>query len=302
MDRRYYSVNEYYKNKYGCKVYKLSLSLSNTCPNRDGKVGFGGCIFCSSEGSGDFAECFEKSIAEQIESAKKKVASKNKNGKYIAYFQSFTSTYISPQKLQNALLQAADNADIVEISIGTRADCLGKEILDVLERVNKIKPITVELGLQTSNEKTAQLINRCCSNEMYEIAVKNLKAIGIDTVAHIILGLPYETPQMMLNSAKYAQSIGVSGIKLQLLHVLKDTKLLKMYQNGEFDVLSMEEYFSVLKLILENISPDIVIHRLTGDGDKKKLVAPLWSADKKRVLNSLNAYFEKENVIQGKNI
>ncbi len=302
MDRRYYSVNEYYKNKYGCKVYKLSLSISNTCPNRDGKVGFGGCIFCSSDGSGDFAECFKKSITEQIESAKKKVASKNKNGKYIAYFQSFTSTYISPQKLLNALLQAADNSDIVEISIGTRADCLGKEILCVLEKVNKIKPITVELGLQTSNEKTAKLINRCCSNEMYEIAVKNLKAIGIDTVAHIILGLPFETPQMMLESAKYAQNIGVSGIKLQLLHVLKDTKLLKMYQNGEFDVLSMEEYFSVLKLILENISPDIVIHRLTGDGDKKKLVAPLWSADKKRVLNSLNAYFENENVIQGKNI
>ena len=302
MDRRYYSVNEYYKNKYGCKVYKLSLSISNTCPNRDGKVGFGGCIFCSSDGSGDFAECLEKSVTEQIESAKNKVASKNKNGKYIAYFQSFTSTYISPQKLLNALLQAADNSDIVEISIGTRADCLGKEILDVLEKVNKIKPITVELGLQTSNEKTAQLINRCCSNEMYEIAVKNLKAIGIDTVAHIILGLPYETPQMMLNSAKYAQSIGVSGIKLQLLHVLKDTKLLKMYQNGEFDVLSMEEYFSILKLILENISPDIVIYRLTGDGDKKKLIAPLWSADKKRVLNSLNAYFENENVIQGKNI
>jgi len=297
--QRYYSYNQYLREKFGCKMYKLSLSISDTCPNRDGSRGSGGCIFCSEGGSGDFAASRFKSIPQQIEEAKERVCDKNRGGKYIAYFQSFTSTYMPPHKLREHLISAAEHPDIAAISVATRADCLGNEIIEVLEECSRLVPITVEMGLQTVHDKTAQLINRCCELCEYENALSRLKKAGISVVYHIILGLPFETEDMMLETVRYVADSGADGIKLQLLHILKDTVLNKMYQQGEFQALSREQYFSLLSRAIEILPPDMVIHRLTGDGPKKLLVAPLWSADKKGVLNSLNRYFEENDVVQG---
>lgn len=295
---RYRSYNEYLKQKYGCKVYKLSLSISNTCPNRDGKCGTGGCIFCSG-GSGDFASEYKKSLKEQISDAKKKVESKNKSGKYIAYFQSYTSTYIKPDKLENALLEVLEHKEIVGIAIGTRPDCLDDDIMNILSKTAKIKPLTIELGLQTSNKKTALLINRCCPLSKYKEAAQKLKQIGAEVVFHVILGLPHENENDILNTISFVNECNADGIKLQLLHVLKNTKLFEMYQNGEFETLSQQKYFKILSKSLEHLNPEIVVHRLTGDGNKKELASPEWSADKKRVMNDMNKYFEKHNIIQG---
>ena len=297
---RYYSYSEYLKNKFGQKLYKLSLSISASCPNRDGTCGVGGCIFCSNEGSGDFAAAFNKSLPEQIEDAKKRVDKKYKGSKYIAYFQSFTSTHIAPEKLREHLLYVAGLEEIAGISVATRADCLGDEILSVLSEIAKIKPLTVELGLQTMHDKTAKLINRCCALSEYEKAVKKLKSIGAEVVIHVILGLPFETREMILQTVKYVSDLKADGIKLQLLHVIRDTRLCDMYEKGEFKTLSKQEYFEILGECLEILPPQMVIHRLTGDGDKKTLVAPLWSADKKRVMNDLSAYFNENDIRQGK--
>ena len=298
--QRFYSYNSYMRQKFGSKMYKLSLSISNTCPNRDGTKGCGGCIFCSSGGSGDFAAAYSKSIFEQIQDAKNLVKSKNRGGKYTAYFQSFTSTYIEPEKLRDALTEVLKDEEIAAVSIATRADCLGEEILNVIgEFAGKI-PVTVEMGLQTIHDKTARLINRCCELCEYETSLKKLKALGVEVVYHIIAGLPFETEADFLQTVRYVGSSGADGIKIQLLHVLKDTKLAEMYQSGAFEVLSKESYFALVKNALEILPPDMVIHRLTGDGAKKLLIAPLWSADKKNVLNSLNRYLEENDVIQGK--
>lgn len=300
--QRFYSYNSYMRQKFGCKMYKLSLSISNTCPNRDGKKGCGGCIFCSEGGSGDFAAAYCKSVSEQIKDAKRLVSHKNRGGKYVAYFQSFTSTYIEPKKLRDALADAIAEEDVAAISISTRADCLGDEILTVLgEFCGKI-PITVEMGLQTVHDKTAKLINRCCELKEYETSLKKLKALGIEVVYHIIAGLPFESEADFLQTVRYVGKSGADGIKIQLLHVLKGTELAKLYERDEFEALSKEEYFSLVARALEILPPDMVIHRLTGDGAKKLLVAPLWSADKKDVLNSLNHYLEENNIIQGKKI
>lgn len=296
---RYYSYSEYLKNKFGQKLYKLSLSISKTCPNRDGTCGIGGCIFCSAQGSGDFAASIEKSLDVQVEDAKKRVEKKYKGSKYIAYFQSFTSTHIPPETLREHLLYAANLPEIAAVSVATRADCLGDEILAVLSDISKIKPLTVELGLQTVHDKTAKLINRCCPLSEYNKAVENLKNIGAEVVIHVILGLPFETKQMMLQTVKYVSDLKVDGIKLQLLHVLRGTRLCDMYEKGEFEVLSKEQYFEILGDCLSILPPEMVIHRLTGDGDKKTLVAPLWSADKKRVMNDLTAYLNQNDIKQG---
>ena len=295
---RYYSLNAYLKKKYGEKVNKLALDLGFTCPNRDGKISTGGCIFCAG-GAGEFAEK-GSDIKTQIERAKRRVADKISSGKYIAYFQSYTNTYAPVEILEILFMQAIELPEIVALSIATRPDCLPDDVLLLLKKLNRIKPVTVELGLQTIHEKTAQFINRGYSLSVYDSAVSNLKNIGVEVVTHVILGLPYENKQMMLDSVKHVAKVGSNGIKLQLLHVLEGTLLETLYKNGDFNTLSFDEYLDILCDAIEILPPEIVIHRITGDAPKRLLVAPLWSADKKRVLNSIKAEFEKRNVIQGK--
>ncbi len=284
----YYSFNQYLRDKFGCKVYKISINGGFTCPNRDGTIDTRGCIFCSAGGSGDFAESPSLSITQQIENGKKRVEKKIKSGKYIAYFQAFTNTYAPVNVLREKYLEAVNHPDIVMLSIATRPDCLSSEVLSLLKEINKIKPVMVELGLQTIHEKTAKYIRRGYSLNVYDEAVRNLKNIGINIVVHLIIGLPFESKEDILESVKYVCDSGIDGIKLQLLHILKGTDLEKDYQNGLFSALSMEEYLDIIKSCVEIIPKNIVIHRLTGDGAKKDLIAPLWSADKKKVLNAIN--------------
>lgn len=284
----YKSLNEHLKERFGTKVYKIALSSGCTCPNRDGTVGVGGCIFCGEFGSGDFAQSGLLPIKEQLRLAKEKIASKNKGGKYIAYFQSFTNTYDSVEVLEPKFREAIEDAEVVALSVATRPDCLPADILDMLKRLNQIKPVWVELGLQTIKEETAQYIRRGYSLEVYDKAVTALKQIGVEVIVHVILGLPGETREDMLDTVSYVVKSGVQGIKLQLLHVLKDTDLAADYEKGLFRVMEKEEYFSLLKDCLQLIPEEVVVHRLTGDGNKKTLIAPMWSADKKRVLNDLN--------------
>ncbi len=298
---RYNSLNNYLKTKYGCKVYKLSISSGLSCPNRDGTISTGGCIFCSNGGSGDFATSHLLSVTEQIELAKDKVASKIKDGKYIAYFQSFTNTYGDIDYLEKIFSEAINHPDIVGISIGTRPDCLGPDILKLLEKLNKIKPIWIELGLQTIHEKTAEYINRGYTLNVFDKAVSDLNKINIDIIVHLIVGLPFETPDDIIESVKYVASKNIAGIKIQLLHVLKNTPLEKEYLNNKFSVLSMEEYVDIIAECLKYIPPNIVIHRLTGDGPKSILIAPQWSADKKRVINYINKRFDELDIYQGSN-
>lgn len=284
----YYSFNQYLKDTFGCKVYKISINAGFTCPNRDGTLGTRGCIFCSRGGSGDFAESSSLSVTEQIESGKQRVSKKIKSGKYIAYFQAFTNTYAPVEVLAEKYCEAINHPDIVGISIATRPDCLGEEVLTLLSEINKIKPVFVELGLQTIHEKTAEYIRRGYPLSVYDNAIKALKKAGINTVVHLIIGLPNESREEMLESVEYACKSGADGIKLQLLHILKGTDLADDYLSGKFETLSMEEYLSIIKDCVEIIPKNVVIHRLTGDGPKKDLIAPLWSADKKSVLNALN--------------
>lgn len=284
----YYSFNRYLRDTFGDKVYKISINAGFTCPNRDGTLGTRGCIFCSEGGSGDFAESAALSVTEQIEKGKERVKNKIKSGKYIAYFQAFTNTYAPTEILRNKFYEAIRHPDITAVSIATRPDCLPDNVIELLDELNKIKPVFVELGLQTIHEKSAEYIRRGYRLEVYDDAVKRLKQININIVTHIILGLPYETKRDMLESVKYVCNSGTNGIKLQLLHVLKNTDLADDYAAGKFEALSMEEYVDIIKACLEIIPKNIVIHRLTGDGAKKNLIAPLWSANKKKVLNRIN--------------
>lgn len=269
-----------------------------TCPNRDGTLGSRGCSFCLG-GSGSFAEEKCSSVTEQIERAKRRVEKKNPSGRYIAYFQSYTGTYAPAERLNALFGEAIAHPDIAAISVGTRPDCLPPEVIELLARLNKIKPVWVELGLQTIHEKTAERIRRGYPLSVFDDAVKRCKASGLYTVVHMIIGLPGETPEMAAQTAAYIGKSGADGIKLQLLHVLRGTDLADEYAAGLFDVMSMEEYIAALEECVRQLPPQITIHRLTGDGDKKYLVAPLWSADKKRVLNEVNAAFRRDNVIQG---
>ena len=269
-----------------------------TCPNRDGTLGSRGCSFCLG-GSGSFAEEKCSSVTEQIERAKRRVEKKNPSGRYIAYFQSYTGTYAPAERLNALFGEAIAHPDIAAISVGTRPDCLPPEVIELLARLNKIKPVWVELGLQTIHEKTAERIRRGYPLSAFDDAVKRCKASGLYTVVHMIIGLPGETPEMAAQTAAYIGKSGADGIKLQLLHVLRGTDLADEYAAGLFDVMSMEEYIAALEECVRQLPPQITIHRLTGDGDKKYLVAPLWSADKKRVLNEVNAAFRRDNVIQG---
>lgn len=284
----YLSFNKYLKDKFGQKVYKISLDGGFTCPNRDGKTGTQGCIFCSKGGSGDFAESREMSITEQIESGKKRVEKKIKSGKYIAYFQAFTNTYAPVEILRQKYEEAINHPDIVALSIATRPDCLGDDVLRLLDEMNKIKPVFVELGLQTIHQKSVKYIRRGYDLSVYDKAVRDLKKIGVNVVVHVILGLPNESENDMLETVKYVCESGANGIKLQLLHVIDGTDLAKDYEKGLFKTLEFDEYVNLIVKCVKIIPKDIVIHRLTGDGAKKDLIAPLWSADKKRVLNAIN--------------
>ena len=282
----YKTVNDYYKEKFGCKVYKLSLDGGFTCPNRDGNVGKGGCIFCSASGSGDFAES-GSNIKRQLEKAKIRVEKKIKSGKYIAYFQSFTSTYAPLEKLKALFFEAINPDFIVGLSIGTRPDCLPDSTIELLKELNKIKPVTVELGLQTADDKVAEYINRCYKTEVFESAVSRLKNAGLEVITHIIIGLPNDDP---VKTTKYAINCGTDGVKFHLLHILKNTKLAEEYEKDNITPLEIEEYAKILRECIDILPKDIVVHRITGDGAKKDLIAPLWSADKKKTLNYLNKY------------
>ena len=286
------------REKFGEKVYKLALEGGFTCPNRDGTLGTKGCIFCLG-GSGDFAEKPCENIFLQIEKAKARVAAKNPSGKYIAYFQSYTNTYGPVEKMRALFTEAISHPDVVALSIGTRPDCLPDEVLELLSELNKIKPVWVELGLQTVHEKTAEYIRRGYPLCVFDSAVKRLKKAGIYVIVHMIIGLPGETSEMIAKTAEYIGKSGADGIKLQLLHVLEGTDLAEDYASGKFRTLEPEEYISVLEECIRRIPPEMTVHRLTGDGSKKHLVAPLWSADKKRVLNAINAAFRKDNLEQG---
>ena len=283
----YRTLSQHYQEKFGCKVYKLAIDGGFSCPNRDGTVGYGGCIFCNETGSGDFAAC-GVSITQQLCDAKKWVEKKNKNGKYMAYFQSFTNTYAPAQVLRSRYLEAIAPDDIVGLAIGTRPDCLGEDVLGVLQEINAIKPVSVELGLQTIHASSARYIRRGYVNQVYFDAVKNLNEAGIEVVTHIILGLPGETAQMAAQTTQAAIDAGTDGVKFHLLHVLKNTDLEKDYLAGKFECLTMEEYGDWLCACMAQVPPHVTVHRITGDGAKRNLVAPLWSADKKRVLNYLN--------------
>lgn len=279
-------LSDHYREKFGCKVYKLSLDGGFSCPNRDGTLGNGGCIFCT--GSGEFAEGGPEPIATQLERAKARVAAKNKGGKYIAYFQAFTNTYAPVERLRQLYFDAIAPEDIVGLSIGTRPDCLSEDVVALLAEVNARKPVSVELGLQTIHESTARYIRRGYDAEIYFDAVKRLKATGIEVVTHIILGLPGETTDMMLETTQAAVQAGTDGVKFHLLHVLRGTDLAKDYEAGKFQCLTLEEYGKILKQCVALLPETTVIHRITGDGAKRDLIAPLWSADKKRVLNYLH--------------
>lgn len=284
---KYYSFNDYLRETFGEKVYKICINAGFTCPNRDGTIDTRGCIFCSKGGSGDFAESPDLSVSEQIEKGKERVSAKAKSGKYIAYFQAFTNTYAPVEILRAKFYEAVNHRDIIALSIATRPDCLGDDVIELLDGLNKIKPVFVELGLQTIHEKSAEYIRRGYSLEVYDNAVERLKKIGVNIVVHIILGLPNETEEDMLETVRYVCESGINGIKLQLLHVLKNTDLEKDYNDGKFRTLEFEEYLGILRDCINIIPDNIVIHRLTGDGAKKDLAAPLWSADKKRVLNAI---------------
>jgi len=278
-------LSDHYKETFGCKVYKLSLDAGLSCPNRDGTLGTGGCIFCT--GSGEFAESGPEPISLQLEKAKLRVNRKNKDGKYMAYFQAFTNTYAPVETLRRLYYEAIRPEDIVGLAIGTRPDCLGDEVLALLAEIHAIKPVSVELGLQTIHKETARYIRRGYEAEVYFDAVKKLKARGIEVVTHIILGLPGETEEMMLQTTKAAVDAGTDGVKFHLLHVLQNTDLAKDYAEGKFSCMTLEEYGAVIKKCIDLLPPHMVVHRITGDGAKKDLIAPLWSGDKKRVLNYL---------------
>ncbi len=297
MMKHYTSLSDHLQAQFGCKVYKLALDGGMTCPNRDGTIGTRGCSFCAADGSGAFAQTGDTVFA-QIEAAKSRVAAKIKDGKYIAYFQNYTNTYAPAEYLQGLFSAAISHPDVAVLSIATRPDCLPQPVLELLEELNRIKPVWVELGLQTIHEDTAKAIRRGYKLPVYEQAVAELKKRGITVITHVILGLPGENRDRMLETVRYVGS-HTDGIKLQLLHVLKGTDLAEDFVQGKFRTLELEEYCDLIADCLRILPKEVVIHRLTGDGAKKDLIAPLWSGDKKRVLNSLNRYLDEHRVIQG---
>jgi len=302
-NKRYHSLDYELKRKYGHKVYKLSLNGGMSCPNRDGTLGRRGCIFCSQGGSGDFAAPAAMSVTKQIEYAKNLIQAKLKNSdgtKYIAYFQAYTNTYAPVSYLRKIFMEAIMHPDILILSIATRPDCIDDEILDLLAELNSIKPVWIELGLQTIHETSANFIRRGYSLGVFENQVYNLRKKSIDVIVHTILGLPNESKNDMLMTMEYLSSLPIQGVKLQLLHILRDTDLGRMYEEGLVSTLDLDSYIDILISCLELLSPDIIIHRLTGDGPKDKLLAPLWSCNKKLVLNSIYKEMKDRDSYQGK--
>ena len=294
---RYRSINSYLREQFGEKVYKLSLDGGFTCPTRDGAKGTRGCIFCSG-GSGDFSIPVENDVDQAIETAKSLVAGKGAK-KYIAYYQSYTGTYAPVERLRYLYFETIRHPDIVALSIATRPDCISDEVLSLLSELNRIKPVWVELGLQTVHPQTAEYIRRGYPLSDYDKAVQDLSEVGINVIVHMIIGLPSETPEMMVETARYIGQSGANGIKFQLLHVLKYTDLAEDYMQGRFQTLSLTEYITILEQCIELIPPSMVIHRLTGDGSKRDLISPLWSTDKKHVLNAIQSSFDLDNIFQG---
>ena len=287
------TANEYFQRRFGCKVYKLALDGGMSCPNRDGTKGDRGCIFCSGAGSGDFAEGRGCSVTAQLEAAKARVSAKIRDGRYIAYFQSFTNTYAPLPYLEALFTEAVAHPEVCALAVATRPDCLPEEVLALLARLDQRKPVIVELGLQTIHPATAAFIRRGYPLSDFDRAAARLSALGLHTVVHVILGLPGETEEMMVQSVDYVGRIGARGIKLQLLHVLEGTDLAALWRTGQVPTLSLEDYARLLGRCLAVLPEDMVIHRLTGDGAKKDLLAPLWSADKKHVLNYVNRYLSE---------
>lgn len=296
----YHSFDSMLKERFHGKVYKAALNGGMTCPNRDGTLGSRGCIFCSAGGSGDFAGDRRDTITQQIEKQTKSIRAKRNTDSFIAYFQAYTNTYAPVEYLRSVYTEAISHPDVVALSIGTRPDCLGEDVLNLLEELNRIKPVWVELGLQTIHEKTARYIRRGYPLSCFDTAVKNLRERNLEVIVHTILGLPHETQSDILATMNYLNRMDIQGIKLQLLHVLRGTDLADDYLAGKFQVYSMEEYLDLLIDCLEHLSPEIVIHRLTGDGPKDLLLAPLWSSAKRTVLNTLHRECKIRNSYQGK--
>lgn len=299
-EKRYHSLDYHLKENFGEKVYKLSLNGGMSCPNRDGTIGKGGCIFCSAGGSGEFAGNPSLSITEQIETQKEMVRKKFSVKKFIAYFQAFTNTYAPVERLRALFMEAVSHPDIVAISIGTRPDCLPEDVLDLLEELNKIKPVWVELGLQTIHDSTAKYIRRGYPLSCFEESLKNLRERRLETIVHVILGLPFETKEHILETVDYLANKDIQGIKLHLLHVLKGTDLAKDFEKGNFSVFSMEEYVELVIQCLEHLPKHLVVHRITGDGPKDLMIAPLWSQRKRAVMNSINNRLREKNTWQGR--
>lgn len=293
----YHDLNSELRRRFGCKVYKISLATGGTCPNRDGTCGIGGCIFC--DGAGYFA-AHGRTVAEQLHEAKARITAKAPVGsRYIAYFQDFTATYAPLPLLRERFTAALEDPEVVALSVATRPDCLPDEVLQLLRKLQQKKPVWVELGLQTIHEQTARWIHRGYTLSVFDHAVQRLKSAGLEVVVHLILGLPVETEEMMLQSVEYVGKSGIDGIKLHLLHVLSGTPLAEAYQLTPFSLPSMQEYIALLERCLERLPREVVIHRLTGDGAKANLIAPVWTADKKRVLNAIHAAFQAHNLEQG---
>lgn len=299
-DKRYYSLDSYIKETFGEKLYKISLDGGMTCPNRDGTLDTRGCIFCSAGGSGDFASDRRLSIKEQLAQGKQLVSKKYAGSGYIAYFQAYTNTYASVSYLEKIFTEALDDEGVKVLSIATRPDCLSPEILALLFRLNQRKPVWIELGLQTIHETSAKFIRRGYTLDVFEKAVYDLKKIGVSVIVHTILYLPNETEDMMLETISYLNKLPINGIKLQLLHILKGTDLAHLYEKSPFHLPTMDEYFILLGKLLSHLRPDIVVHRLTGDGPKSLLLAPLWTSNKRLVLNTMQKYLKDADIWQGK--
>lgn len=299
-EKRYYSLDHHLRTAYGEKLYKIALNGDCGCPNRDGTCGTRGCIFCSEGGSGDFAASPSLTIKEQLASGKELVKNKYTGGGYIAYFQAYTGTYAPLPKLRQMFTEAMSDPEVKVLSIATRPDCLRDEVLDLLTELNQMKPVWIELGLQTIHPKTAAFIRRGYPLPVFEDAVRKLHTRGIQIIVHVILFLPGEDTAAMLDTIHYLNQVPIQGIKLQLLHILKHTDLADYYTDHPFFVPKMDEYFQVLGACISHLRPDIVIHRLTGDGPKSLLIAPLWTGNKRMVLNSMQRYLKEQDIWQGK--
>ena len=301
-NKRYHTLNYFYKNKFGIKVFKVSLNGGFSCPNLDGKVGFGGCIYCSKSGSGEFGGNINKSLTEQFYEMKDIVNKKHIPCKYIGYFQARTNTYADVDTLKSKYEEVLSIPDVIGLNIATRCDAISDECLDYLTELNKKTFLTIELGLQTKHMSTSKLINRCHSLEQFDSMVRKLRDRHINVVVHIINGLPYETEEMMLDTVRHINTLGVQGIKIHMLHIIKDTGMANLYLRENFHVLSKDEYIDIVIKQLELLRPEIVIHRITADPDKETLIEPSWLLKKTCLLNDIDKEMKKRNTYQGKNL